>query len=143
MGYNQRREVSLMLRISCVLTLCVLAPVFAQTERGNITGLVKDPSGAAIASAEVTATHLSTNQQIRTVSTAAGDYNLPVPPGIYRVTVMAPGFKRYAHPNVNAATASAVRLDAPLELRPVNDSVQEATEVQQIQTEPATSSTTL
>src|SRR5215470_360266 len=105
-----------MVRLFCVLVLSALAPLFAQTERGNITGLVKDPSGGAIPGAEVTATHVSTNQQVRTVSTSAGDYNLPVPPGIYRVTVSAPGFKRYIHPNVNLATASTVRLDAALEL---------------------------
>jgi outer membrane receptor protein involved in Fe transport len=123
--------------------LCILASLFAQTERGNITGLIKDPSGGAIPGAEVTATHVSTNQQIRTVSTAAGDYNLPVPPGIYRVTVSAPGFKRYAHPNVNVATASTVRLDAALELGTVNESVEVATNVQQIQTETAKVSTSV
>src|SRR5207237_3536201 len=130
-----------MMRIFCVLILCAQATSFAQTERGNITGIVKDPSGGAVPGAEVTATHVSTNQPIRTVSTSACDYNLPVPPGIYRVTVSAPGFKRYVHPDVNLATASTLRLDVALELGTVNESVEVATNVQQIQTETAKMST--
>ena len=59
---------------------CVL-PLLAQTERGNITGQVKDPSAGAIAGAEVVATHTGTNVQSKTITTAAGEYNLPIPPG--------------------------------------------------------------
>src|SRR5205823_1102829 len=87
------------------------------------------------------AVHLLTNVQAKTVSTAAGDYNLPIPPGSYRVVITAPGFKRYERENVTVATASTVRLDANLDLGAVSESVRVSTEVAQIQTESAKVST--
>src|SRR5437870_11947550 len=99
-----------------LLTLLVPVFLFAQSERGNITGQIKDSSGAAIAGAEVTAVYVTTNVQTNTRTTEAGEYNLPAAPGVYRVTIAAPGFKRYVRDNVTLATATSVRLDAILEL---------------------------
>src|SRR5437667_1306082 len=113
-----------MKRKYCALMVSLVAPLFGQTERGNITGQVKDPTGAAIAAAEVTAIRVSTNLQTRTESTAAGDYNIPVTPGDYRVLISAPGFKRYVRERVTVDAASTVRLDAALELGAVSESVE-------------------
>jgi hypothetical protein len=128
------------LRLSLVGLLAVV-PAFCQTERGNITGQVKDPSGAAVAGAQVTAVHVATNMQLKTETTPAGEYNIPASPGVYRVIVAAPGFKRYVRDNVNVATASTVRLDAALELGTVNETVEVTSDVAQIQTETAKIST--
>src|SRR5262249_53214818 len=84
---------------------------------------------------------LSTNAQMKTESTAAGEYNIPIPPGVYRVTVTAAGFKRYVRDQVTVETASTVRLDAVLELGAVSESVEVAADVAQIQTETAKLST--
>src|SRR5262245_42698085 len=108
----------------CALLLSTIAPLLCQTERGNITGMVKDPTGGGIPGAEVTATHVSTNVQAKTVTTAAGDYNIPIAPGIYRINIIAPGFKRYVRDRIDVATASTVRLDAALELGAVTESVE-------------------
>src|SRR5947209_1990625 len=88
----------------CLLMLLLGASLYCQTERGNITGQVQDPSGVAVPSAEGVAVHLLTNVQAKTVSTVAGDYNLPIQPGSYRVIITAPGFKRYERENVTLAT---------------------------------------
>jgi len=74
------------------LTLCVALGVllalsagaaFGQTF-GEITGIVSDPTGAAIPSAAVTLTDVSTNATRSTVTTNAGAYTFPsVPPAIY------------------------------------------------------------
>src|SRR5262245_47335325 len=129
-----------MIRISCLLLAAAL-PLFCQTERGNITGQVKDGTGAGIPAAEVIATHVLTGVQTRTQSTTAGDYNIPIQPGPYRVSVTAPGFKRYLHDNVTVATSSTVRLDPVLEIGAVSESVEVKAEVVQIQTETAKVST--
>ena len=127
----------------CLLLLSIVAPLYSQSERGNITGIVRDPSGAAIPSAEVVAVHLSTNVQTKTVTTPAGDYNITVPPGTYRLLVSAAGFKRYERENVTLATASTVRLDATLDLGTLSESVKVSAEVAQVQTETARSPTSV
>lgn len=124
-----------------VLVFCVAIPALCQSERGNITGMVKDPTGAVIAGAEVTATSLATNVQTRTQTTAAGDYNIPVPPGDYKITVTTSGFKSYERPSITVATATTVRLDAELVVGGVNESVVVSSEVAQLQTETAKVST--
>jgi hypothetical protein len=97
--------------------LFVVLPVLSQSERGIITSVVRDPSGAAIGGAEVIAMLVATNVQTKTQTTVAGEYNIPVSPGAYTVTVTAVGFKRYERDHVIiVSTASTVRLDADLVL---------------------------
>src|SRR2546426_678077 len=69
--------------------------LLSQTERANITGQVKDPSGGAVPGLEVVAINLATNLSTTTQTTATGDYNIPVSPGVYHVVVSAAGFRRY------------------------------------------------
>jgi hypothetical protein len=65
-----------MRRFSLLLLLAV-APALCQTERGNITGQIRDSSGSVIPGAAVVATHISTNVETKSLSTFAGEYNLP------------------------------------------------------------------
>ena len=51
--------------VFCVLVLMNGIAV-AQTSRGTLTGVITDPSGAAIATATVTITHLNTNVKRQT-----------------------------------------------------------------------------
>jgi outer membrane receptor protein involved in Fe transport len=111
--------------------------VCAQTERGNITGGVRDPSGAAVPGAEVQAVNVATNVTSHTQATDAGEYNIPVPPGMYRLIINAPGFKRYLADNVTVTAASTVRLDATLEIGAVTETLQVSADLLQIQTENA------
>ncbi len=64
------------LRIALCFLLCCLA-VMAQSERGNITGIVTDPTGAAIAGAELSVVHRDTNATVKAVATGSGEYNVP------------------------------------------------------------------
>jgi len=71
---------------------------------GEILGTVKDPSGAVVPNAKVTAVETATSLTRSTRSTAEGSYTLPqLPVGTYNVTVEAAGFKQ--------ASATAVTLD--------------------------------
>jgi hypothetical protein len=70
------------------------APLHAQVAAGEITGIVKDPSGAAVAGATVTVTDVATNRARVTVSTADGVYAAPsLASGEYRIDVELSGFK--------------------------------------------------
>ena len=124
-----------------LLSILMAVPLCSQTERGNITGQVKDSTGAAVPGAEVVAVNTATNVQAATQSTGAGEYNILVVPGVYRVVITASGFKRYVRENLTVATASTVRADAVLDVGAVNESVEVTADVSQIQTETAKVST--
>src|ERR1039457_4115361 len=128
--YQRLRFVALRSLVGTLLVLLVALPLCSQTERGNITGQVGDPTGAAIPGAELTVTHVETNISTKTQSTSAGDYNVPVAPGVYRVTISAPGFKRYVRDHVTVLTASSIRLDVVLELGEGSRSEEHTSELQ-------------
>src|SRR3954453_20056517 len=68
----------------------------AQTERGNITGVVTDTSGAAIPNQPVKITNSATNTAVDVTTTGTGEYNAAnLAPGDYRVEISATGFKRF------------------------------------------------
>jgi hypothetical protein len=111
-----------------------------QTEYGNITGVVSDPTGAVIPGAEILVTNTATNVKKTTITTAGGEYNVPVPPGTYQVQVTLTGFKRHVGDNVVVAAATTLRLDVKLQLGEMSEVV-EVSGVTQIQTENAKIST--
>lgn len=114
----------------------------AQTERGNITGVVSDPSGAAIAGALVTITNRATNSGATLPTTTAGAYNAPnLSPGDYRIEISAAGFKRFVQDSVTLTAAGAVRVDAQIQVGQVSETVEVSASAAQIQTETAKTST--
>jgi outer membrane receptor protein involved in Fe transport len=78
----------------CVgLLLLLSGPARAQTETGQITGLVRDPNGDTIARAAVTVTSVATGATREATATEAGVYLVAnLQPGVYDVRVEAPGF---------------------------------------------------
>src|SRR3954466_14738358 len=63
---------------------------------GSISGSVHDPSQAVVPNATVIVTNTATNIDTRAVSLESGNFVASqLPPGAYRVTAQADGFKRY------------------------------------------------
>lgn len=96
------------------LLLCCAAAV-AQTPAAQITGVVKDTAGAAVAGAEVKATQTATGAVHMATSGTAGEYTLPdLPPGTYTLEVLKEGFGKFAQNEVvvrqNAASTVNVSL---------------------------------
>ena len=107
-----------------VLANLVLALVFAQGERGTFNGTVTDPSGAVLPNATVKATNTGTGVETTATSTSAGVYRLPyLPPGTYRFSVTAPGFKTVVRDNVNLSVAQTLTIDFTMEVGNVADQV--------------------
>jgi hypothetical protein len=79
--------------IVALLMLALASIAVAQTSLGTITGIVKDPSGALVANAQVTITQLGTNVSRSTVTNSAGIYRFDaVLLGSYKLKVVAAGF---------------------------------------------------
>ncbi|MBL8220361.1 MAG: carboxypeptidase regulatory-like domain-containing protein, partial [Bryobacterales bacterium] len=124
----------------CALFLAAAA--FAQTERGNITGVVTDPAGATVPAADITVIHRDTNAAQRTVSTNRGEYNVPnLFPGNYRIEITAAGFKRYVQQNLMVTAGGTLRIDAALQLGQVSEQIEVSAAASTVQTDNAKVST--
>jgi Carboxypeptidase regulatory-like domain len=80
-----------------VLAFCIsLLPLMAHAQVGNsgLSGVISDPSDAAIPNAQITL-HGADESIVRTATTGGqGAYVIPtLPPGRYSLTVVAPGFE--------------------------------------------------
>ncbi len=98
---------------------------FAQTSQ-EIVGTVKDATGAVVSDARITARHLATNETRETRSDAGGDFRLLrlTRVGEYEVRVEKSGFRVAVAPKVLVETGQTVRLDLPLQIGEVAQSVQ-------------------
>jgi hypothetical protein len=95
-----------------------LVSVTAQTtsQSGAITGIVTDPSGAAVANAKVTLDSPAGLTQTQT-SGASGEFTFPLlQPGTYKVTVSAQGFNVATLNDIKVEVAQATRLPVALQL---------------------------
>src|SRR5438045_6878844 len=70
------------------IAVLVCWPAHSQTTFASITGLVADPSGAAIPNAKITATNVETNYAYNATYNSAGNYTVSqLREGTYMVTV--------------------------------------------------------
>ncbi len=108
-----------------VLTAITLPAIAAaQVDRATLTGVVRDPSNAAIAGATVTVTHLNTGVESRAITSVEGAYLVVnLPPGEVIVEAEAPGFQRFVR-TVLLEIGNRVSLDLTLPVGAVTESVQ-------------------
>lgn len=101
----------------CALALLLLlcTGLCAQDFRATLTGIVTDPSGAAVPAATVKTTHNGTNAIKETKTTADGVYTVPyLDPGVYTIEVSAPGFQTLKRDKITLVVAQ--KLNLPLQL---------------------------
>ena len=124
LGYILHHKITTLFNLLLVFLCLSLVPLFGQTSFGRISGSVIDPSGAAIAGAQVVVTNTET-KQARTVTTDnAGFYvatNLPV--GQYSVSVEQQGFKREEKSGFALVADGRVTADFHLQLGDVTQNV--------------------
>src|SRR6266481_460252 len=117
------KRVSLALFVICALWV---SPMAAQNF-GEINGTVTDSSGAVIAGASVTVSSPATNQVRGAVTNRTGNFSVPyLVPGIYDIRVETPGFKAAARKGVEIQVGAIARIDFPLEVGEVSQSVEVA-----------------
>ena len=116
----------------------------AQLNRATLTGVVSDPTGAAIVNSKITAIHVATNTTFSTATTEAGNYTLPaLNIGEYRVEVEAPGFKRTVREGITLDSGASIRLDFVMELGAVTEAVQVNARAVSLETESTRVATSL
>ncbi len=89
----------------------------AQVTRATISGVVTDPTGAAIPGATVTATNVGTNEKGTAVSAVDGNYTITeLNPGTYAITVTATGFATLQENGINVDVAARLGMNFQLEV---------------------------
>ena len=114
-----RRELSAARLFSAlILTASLATPARAdQDPRGALTGRVTDPSGAAIAGAEVRATNVATGVTASGRTSDAGVYSVPfLLSGVYTVTVELAGFRKFVRENIQVRVSETVEVNVPMEV---------------------------
>ena len=125
------------------LALCALS-LFAQSERGTITGAVRDSSGAVIPGAKISLKNAATNVNIGAVTNEQGEYTIPsLSPGTYSLRAEKEGFRPSLTNAINLDAAQTVRTDVTLEVGTSSQAIEVTASAVQLQTEDAKNSVTL
>ena len=104
--------------------LTAVGGAYGQVGGGQITGIVTDAAGAAVAGATVVAIDLIRGASRQTVSSAAGVYTVAgLAPGTYRLEVQLDGFAPVRHQGIQLETGETVRLDIELAVGGVSEAV--------------------
>ena len=112
------------LTLSSLAFLIFASNGFSQGERGAITGVVTDVSGAVVPNAEVVALNKNTGGENKAVSTDSGLYRMPyVTPGTYTISATLKGFKTAIRDNVDVRVAQTVTIDFTLELGEISERI--------------------
>jgi outer membrane receptor protein involved in Fe transport len=100
-----------------VFSLLTIVPVDGQSPNGTISGIVVDPSGAAIVGAEILIANDATGVQYLTKTNPEGMYLVPnLLPGTYRLQVSEIGFKTIIKPDIviHVQDALAINFTLPI-----------------------------
>lgn len=121
-----------------VLSLALLCAGFiaGQMNRGTVTGVVTDPSGAVVPGVKIVVVNTATRLRVESLSNEAGQYSVPnLQPGPYAIEFMAASFKKFVRGGLDLGAAQVLRIDAMLEVGQVTDSVSVVAESPRIQSE--------
>lgn len=124
--------------------LLISVPIYAQSDRGAITGTVLDATGALVPAAKVVLTNAATGTKTDTVATGTGNYTLlALPAGTYTLTVEHPGFSKSEQTNIAVQVAVTTRVDVVLKVGSTSDTVEVTAEAGLLKSESAEQSTTI
>jgi hypothetical protein len=124
------------LTVACILFLFPSGHCLAQvTTTGTIAGTVRDPSGANVSAADVTAIDTDTGTQSTTQTNIDGSFIFPsLPVGIYTVTVSRVGFKTSSTQGIALHPGIVTSVNATLQIGSVSTSVTVSAGAEQVQT---------
>lgn len=138
MGGNTMKKFMIAL---LVVVLCGFEEPVAhgQETTATVSGFVTDATGAAIPNADVVLQNTRTGAERRVVTTANGEYTFTfLPVGNYKLVVQAKGFKQFIRQDVPLSVNEKLRLDVPMELGAITESVTVTSHGSALNTENAT-----
>jgi len=131
----------------CLVVFAVLAlafSAFAQVQNGQFSGTITDPTGAAIANAKVVITQPATNLTVSITTNSSGNYIAKeLPPGTYKLTAEASGFKTTSDNNVVLGAGVIAHVDFKLQIGKATEVVEVTGAAVTVQTDDAKLYTTV
>ena len=123
--YNLSRHTQLARAAVLAAPMLATFSLLAQQGTGNISGTVRDASGAAIGSAVVDIENIDRNDVIHLTTNESGFYSSPplTPGSNYRVTVSREGFSKSVIGNITVTVGQRVDEDATLKIGAASDVV--------------------
>src|SRR5215472_11451468 len=101
----------------------------------QVSGVVTDPTGAAIAGAQITMTETDKQTSRSTTSDASGFYVLPnLPVGPYRMEIKASGFKDYVQTGIVLVVNNNIQLNATLQVGSISEKIEVTAATSQVET---------
>ena len=120
----------------CAALLLAVPAALAQQDRGAFTGIVTDPTGAAVPNVKITVRNLATNALYNSRTNELGQYTVPaLPIGTYSLTFEADGFKTIVRDGLHLQIGQVARIDVTMELGATTESVTVTAESPLLQTE--------
>jgi hypothetical protein len=130
--------------IVVALVLLCVGLVAQNIASANLHGVVRDPNGAMIPNATITAHQGGQNIERRTQSNANGEYVfLSLPPGIYSINAEAPGFAKLLAKQVVLTTGQDAELPMNMKIAAANEEVTVESSAELIETQRSSESTTI
>lgn len=144
-GNAQRRPCSPVRAVFALAVAVGLSTIsFAQTFTSSITGVVSDPSGAAVSGVKVDVKNMGTNDVREFTTEKDGSYQVNnLAPGTYEITATAPGFKTYVKSNLLLRAQIASTVDIGLEIGSAQQKVEVTGSAVLVDTQTANNSVTL
>src|SRR5215813_14117073 len=97
-------------------TLFCVASLYGQADRGSVSGMVTDPTGAAVPNVVISVTNEATNLAFSTTSSSGGTYTIPnLPIGMYTLKAEAPGFRRQEVKDIQVQVNQQAKVDLGLQ----------------------------
>src|SRR5947209_1035213 len=129
-----------LLRIICMVPLFAVVLVRAQTPgTGAIAGSVADPTGAVVIGARVSVVVESTQASREVTTSGDGSFRLALlQPGVYLVSVEAPGFQKRLARGVRVVGSETTTLELKLVIGSTGESVEVRSMAELAQTESST-----
>ena len=110
--------------LACTFVVLASPLAAAQTDTGRIAGVVRDPNGAVVNGAIVTAKNERTGEERTATTDAEGIYQIPaLKASTYTVTVTAPNFAANNFTNVQINVGQEQKLDVALSAKGVTEDV--------------------
>src|SRR5215471_4285142 len=125
-----------------VFSFLLVVALYAQNDRGTVTGTVTDPTNAVVPNATVTAKNEASGVESKTLTTATGGFTIPsLPAGSYSLSFEAPGFKKSIQKGIAIQVAQTTRIDVALQVGDTAEAVTVTAEAQLLKSESAEQST--